>query len=59
MIISTFAGRRLTSTLLVSCEDRNTETGVGRNPMPVIREEWPWMSWRNWVRKKTIPYIPA
>ena len=59
MIISTLAGRRLTSTLLVSWEDRNTEVGVGRNPIPVIREEWPWMSCRNWVRKKIIPYIPA
>ena len=59
MSISALAGSRLTSTLLVSCDDRNTDIGVGRKPMPVISGEWPWMSCRNWVRKKIIPYIPA
>ena len=38
MIMSALAGNRLTSTLLVSWEDRNTDVGVGRNPMPVIRD---------------------
>ena len=59
MTISALAGSRLTSTLLVSWEDRKTEVGVGRKPTPVTRAEWPWMSCRNWVRKKMIPYIPA
>ncbi len=49
--ITVFWGSRRRSTRLVSCEDRNTEMGMGRKASPVARGEYPWTSWRNWAMK--------
>ena len=46
-----FCGRRRTRTRLVNCDDRKTETGMGRKASPACRGEYPWTSWRNWARK--------
>ncbi len=44
---------------LVSWDPRNTEAGMGRNPRPTLKGEWPWTSCRNCERKKNEPYMPA